>query len=152
MAHNRNIQNETILFCIKGNENTNILSQVYGKERCLNNFFFFRYVLIGRNATYPTDHTKLRSKLMQQASFPETTTAFITLPSVKNESISIYEQYVKRATVCKPYVLSITRKCTYNFINIYISLQTGGSAPNDMDIYKTYANQYKALMGKICSA
>ncbi|XP_020292603.1 polyphosphoinositide phosphatase isoform X2 [Pseudomyrmex gracilis] len=86
-----------------------------------------RYVLIGRNATYPTDHTKLRSKLMQQASFPETTTAFITLPSVKNESISIYEQYVKRAT-------------------------TGGSAPNDMDIYKTYANQYKALMGKICSA
>lgn len=62
---------------------------------------FFRFVLIGRNATYPTDHTKLRSKLIQQASFHESAAAAVRLPSVKDASISIYEQYVKRATVCK---------------------------------------------------
>lgn len=61
---------------------------------------FFRYVLIGRNATYPMDHNKLRSKLIQQASFSESS-AVITLPAVKDANISIYEQYVKRATVCK---------------------------------------------------
>jgi len=60
---------------------------------------FFRFVLIGRNATYPTDHSKLRSKLIQQASFPESSAAIVTLPVVKDASVSIYEQYVKRATV-----------------------------------------------------
>jgi hypothetical protein len=61
--------------------------------------FFSRFVLIGRNATYPTDHSKLRSKLIQQASFPESSAAIVTLPVVKDASVSIYEQYVKRATV-----------------------------------------------------
>lgn len=63
--------------------------------------FFFRFVLIGRNATYTTDNSKLRSKLIQQASFPESMATVITLPSVRDESINIYKQYVKRATVCK---------------------------------------------------
>lgn len=71
------------------------------RKNIFQSFPSFRFVLIGRNATYPIDHTKLRSKLIQQASFHETTAAVITLPSVKDASISIYEQYVKRATVCK---------------------------------------------------
>lgn len=65
----------------------------------LNEISRFRFVLIGRNATYPTDHSKLRSKLIQQASFPESVATVVTLPTVKDTSISIYEQYVKRATV-----------------------------------------------------
>ncbi|XP_031847551.1 polyphosphoinositide phosphatase FIG4 isoform X2 [Nomia melanderi] len=74
-----------------------------------------KFVLIGRNATYPSDYTKLRSKLIQQASYPETTTPVIALPIVKECSISIYEQYVKRANV-------------------------GGSipSPNDMNLYENY--------------
>lgn len=56
-------------------------------------------MLIGRNATYPSDYMKLRSKLIQQASFPETTTVVVTLPVVKKSSINIYEQYVERAKV-----------------------------------------------------
>ncbi|KAL6268652.1 hypothetical protein P5V15_001786 [Pogonomyrmex californicus] len=87
-----------------------------------------RFVLIGRNATYPIDHTKLRSKLIQQASFHESVAPVITLPSVKDASISIYERYVKRATV-------------------------GGMAPNpnDMNLYEAYASQYKLLMKPACS-
>lgn len=69
--------------------------------------YFFRFVLIGRNATYSTDSSKLRSKLIQQASFPESMATVITLPSVKDESINIYKQYVKRATVCRNIVYII---------------------------------------------
>ncbi|XP_033338065.2 polyphosphoinositide phosphatase FIG4 isoform X2 [Megalopta genalis] len=77
-----------------------------------------KFVLIARNATYPLDNTKLRSKLMQQASFLETTTPVIALPEVKECSISIYEQYVNRASA-------------------------GGSipSPNDMNLYESYAKQ-----------
>ncbi|KAL6438365.1 hypothetical protein ACFW04_004485 [Cataglyphis niger] len=66
-----------------------------------------RFVLIGRNATYTTDNSKLRSKLIQQASFPESMSTVITLPGVKNTSINIYKQYVKRATVCKKIMMYI---------------------------------------------
>ncbi|KAL6438359.1 hypothetical protein ACFW04_004485 [Cataglyphis niger] len=87
-----------------------------------------RFVLIGRNATYTTDNSKLRSKLIQQASFPESMSTVITLPGVKNTSINIYKQYVKRAT-------------------------SGGSIPNsnDINLYETYATQYKLLMKGTCS-
>ncbi|XP_050449976.1 polyphosphoinositide phosphatase isoform X1 [Cataglyphis hispanica] len=87
-----------------------------------------RFVLIGRNATYTTDNNKLRSKLIQQASFPESMSTVITLPGVKNASINIYKQYVKRAT-------------------------SGGSIPNsnDINLYETYATQYKLLMKGTCS-
>ncbi|XP_012222338.1 polyphosphoinositide phosphatase isoform X2 [Linepithema humile] len=86
-----------------------------------------RFVLIGRNATYPMDHNKLRSKLIQQTSFSESS-AVITLPTVKDANISIYEQYVKRATA-------------------------GGSVPNpnDMNLYETYSAQYKLLVEQTCS-
>ncbi|CAL1677908.1 unnamed protein product [Lasius platythorax] len=103
------------------------MKQVYGTQpeypKRNNILLYKRFVLIGRNATYTTDSSKLRSKLIQQASFPESTTAVITLPSVKDANISIYEQYVKRAT-------------------------SGGSIPNpnDMNLYETYATQYKLLM------
>ncbi|EFN85512.1 SAC domain-containing protein 3 [Harpegnathos saltator] len=87
-----------------------------------------RFVLIGRNATYSMDHTKLRSKLIQQTSFPESTAPVITIPAVKDASISIYEQYVKRAT-------------------------RGGSIPNpnDMNLYETYVAQHKLFMEQVCS-
>ncbi|KZC14668.1 Polyphosphoinositide phosphatase [Dufourea novaeangliae] len=87
-----------------------------------------KFVLIGRNATDSSDCTKLRSKLMQQASFPETTTPVITLPVVKERSISIYEQYVKRANV-------------------------GGSipSPNDMSLYESYTKQQQLLKRSICT-
>ncbi|XP_078036880.1 polyphosphoinositide phosphatase FIG4 isoform X2 [Augochlora pura] len=77
-----------------------------------------KFVLIARNATYPLDNTKLRSKLMQQASFLETTTPVIALPEVKQCSINIYEQYVNRASA-------------------------GGSIPNpnDINLYQSYAKQ-----------
>lgn len=105
MAHNQNIQNEMISFFIKGNNNNNILINI--NKIFTQHFFFFRFVLIGRNATYTTDNSKLRSKLIQQASFPESTATVITLPSIKNASINIYEQYVKRATVCKKIMIYI---------------------------------------------
>lgn len=62
-----------------------------------------RFVLIGRNATYSTDHMKLRTKLIQQASFPEVATTVTMLPYVKKSSINIYQQYVKRAKVSVHY-------------------------------------------------
>ncbi|XP_076239443.1 polyphosphoinositide phosphatase FIG4 [Calliopsis andreniformis] len=82
-----------------------------------------KFVLIGRNATYPSEHTKLRSKLILQASFSETITTVLTLPEVKKSSISIYEQYVKRANV-------------------------GGSAPSpsDFTLYESYSNQKQQLL------
>ncbi|XP_039305758.1 polyphosphoinositide phosphatase isoform X3 [Solenopsis invicta] len=107
------------------------MKEVYGTEpeypKRNDVILYKRFVLIGRNATYSTDHTKLRSKLLQQASFHESTTAVITLPSVKDASISIYEQYVKRATV-------------------------GGTIPNpnDMNLYEAYATQYRLLMKPTC--
>ncbi|XP_076673336.1 polyphosphoinositide phosphatase FIG4 isoform X3 [Andrena cerasifolii] len=84
-----------------------------------------KFVLIGRNATYPSDYMKLRSKLIQQASFPESTTTAFTLPVVKKCSISIYEQYVNRANV-------------------------GGSVPNptDINIYETYSKQQQQLLNR----
>ncbi|XP_014488614.1 PREDICTED: polyphosphoinositide phosphatase isoform X2 [Dinoponera quadriceps] len=87
-----------------------------------------RFVLIGRNATYSTDHTKLRSKLIQQTSFPESIVPVVAIPIVKDASISIYEQYVKRAT-------------------------KGGSVPNpnDMNLYETYTTQHKLFMERVCS-
>ncbi|XP_029042944.2 polyphosphoinositide phosphatase isoform X1 [Osmia bicornis bicornis] len=87
-----------------------------------------KFVLIGRNATYPSDYMKLRSKLIQQASFPETTTAVVTLPVVKKSSINIYEEYVERA-------------------------KTGGSIPNanDINLYETYTKQHRLLKKSICS-
>lgn len=62
-------------------------------------YIFNRFALIGRNATYSSDYTKLRLKLSQQVSFPEVTTTVVQVPVVKKSSISIYEQYVKRAEV-----------------------------------------------------
>ncbi|XP_043270839.1 polyphosphoinositide phosphatase isoform X2 [Venturia canescens] len=56
-----------------------------------------RFVVIGRNATYNTDHSNIRSKMVQQVSFPDTIPAKIELPVVKDASIDIYEQYVRRA-------------------------------------------------------
>lgn len=108
------------------------MREVYGTEpeypKRNDIILYKRFVLIGRNATYPIDHTKLRSKLIQQASFLESTAAVVTLPTVKDASISIYEQYVKRATV-------------------------GGMTPNpnDMNLYETYTAQYKLLMKPACS-
>ncbi|XP_011878471.1 PREDICTED: polyphosphoinositide phosphatase isoform X3 [Vollenhovia emeryi] len=108
------------------------MKEVYGTEpeypKRNDIILYKRFVLIGRNATYSIDHTKLRSKLIQHASFHESTAAVTALPSVKDESISIYEQYVKRATV-------------------------GGTipSPNDMNLYEAYATQYKLLMKPACS-
>ncbi|XP_011328957.1 polyphosphoinositide phosphatase isoform X4 [Ooceraea biroi] len=108
------------------------MKQVYGTQpeypKRNDIIVYKRFVLIGRNATYPMDHSKLRSKLIQQASFPESAASIITLPTVKDASISIYEQYVKRATA-------------------------GGSVPNpnDMNLYETYASQHKLLMERVCS-
>ncbi|XP_034187605.1 polyphosphoinositide phosphatase FIG4 isoform X5 [Osmia lignaria lignaria] len=87
-----------------------------------------KFVLIGRNATYPSDYMKLRSKLIQQASFPETTTVVVTLPVIKKSSINIYEEYVERA-------------------------KTGGSIPNanDINLYETYTKQHRLLKKSICS-
>ncbi|KOC69018.1 Polyphosphoinositide phosphatase [Habropoda laboriosa] len=81
-----------------------------------------KFVLIGRNATYPTNYMKLRSKLIQQASFPDVTTPVIALPSVTKSSISIYTQYVTRAKV-------------------------GGSVPNsnDISLYENYIKQQQLL-------
>ncbi|KYN06533.1 Polyphosphoinositide phosphatase [Cyphomyrmex costatus] len=107
------------------------MKEVYGIEpeypKRNDIILYKRFVLIGRNATYSTDHAKLRSKLIQQTSFHESI-AVLTLPSVKDASISIYEQYVKRATV-------------------------GGAIPNpnDMNLYEAYASQYKLLMKPACS-
>ncbi|XP_060821721.1 polyphosphoinositide phosphatase isoform X1 [Bombus pascuorum] len=77
-----------------------------------------RFALIGRNATYSSDYTKLRLKLAQQVSFPEVTTTVVQVPVIKKSSISIYEQYVKRAEV-------------------------GGSVPstNDINLYENYVKQ-----------
>ncbi|XP_012062724.1 PREDICTED: polyphosphoinositide phosphatase [Atta cephalotes] len=108
------------------------MKEVYGIEpeypKRNDIILYKRFVLIGRNATYSTDHTKLRLKLIQQTSFHGSTTAVIMLPSVKDANISIYEQYVKRATV-------------------------GGMIPNpnDMNLYEAYASQYKLLMKPTCS-
>ncbi|KYN43635.1 Polyphosphoinositide phosphatase [Trachymyrmex septentrionalis] len=108
------------------------MKEVYGIEpeypKRNDIILYKRFVLIGRNATYSTDHTKLRLKLIQQTSFHESTAAVIMLPSVRDANISIYEQYVKRATV-------------------------GGTIPNpnDMNLYETYASQYKLLMKSACS-
>ncbi|XP_017878780.1 polyphosphoinositide phosphatase isoform X2 [Ceratina calcarata] len=87
-----------------------------------------KFALIGRNATHPTDYMKLRSKLIQQASFPEATTAIVELPTVKQSSIKIYEQYVKRA-------------------------KSGGSIPNanDMNLYESYVKQKQLLNRPIFS-
>lgn len=104
------------------------MKEVYGSQpECPSrndNILYRRFVLIGRNAMYPTDPTKLRSKLMQQASFPENPPplAATSLPVVKDTSINVYKQYVNRAKV-------------------------GGSIPNsnDINLYKTYANQEQLL-------
>ncbi|XP_077276268.1 polyphosphoinositide phosphatase FIG4 isoform X3 [Temnothorax americanus] len=107
------------------------MKEVYGTEpeypKRNDIILYKKFVLIGRNATYLIDHTKLRSKLIQQA-FHESTAPVISLPSVKDASISIYEQYVKRAIV-------------------------GGMTPNpnDMNLYEAYASQYKLLMKPACS-
>lgn len=96
------------------------------------------------------DHNKLRSKLIQQTSFAESS-AVITLPTVKDENISIYEQYVKRATV---YKLCAHYKNVIQFCNKNIFLQAGGSVPNpnDMNLYETYSAQYnKLLVEQTCS-
>ncbi|CAK9830385.1 Polyphosphoinositide phosphatase [Anthophora retusa] len=87
-----------------------------------------KFVLIGRNATYPANYTKLRSKLIQQASFPDVTTPIITLPTVKESSINIYEQYVKRAKV-------------------------GSSKPDpdDISLYENYIKQQQLLKRPIYS-
>ncbi|OAD55220.1 Polyphosphoinositide phosphatase [Eufriesea mexicana] len=81
-----------------------------------------RFALIGRTAIHPTDYMKLRLKLTQQVSFPEVATTVIQLPTVKESSISIYEQYVKRAVV-------------------------GGSMPssNDIDLYESYTAHSKGV-------
>ncbi|XP_015184747.1 PREDICTED: polyphosphoinositide phosphatase isoform X2 [Polistes dominula] len=105
------------------------MKEVYGMQPeypARNDIILYkRFVLIGRNATYPIDQTKLRSKLVQQASFPENPQppTVTSLPFVKEASINIYEQYVKRAKV-------------------------GGSIPNsnDMNLYKSYANQEELLL------
>lgn len=87
-----------------------------------------KFALIGRNATHPTDYMKLRSKLIQQTSFPEAITATVELPVVKQSSISIYEQYVKRA-------------------------KSGGSTPsaNDMNLYESYIKQKQLLKRPVFS-
>lgn len=102
MAHNQNIQNEMISFFTKGNNNNILINKIFTQY-----FFSFRFVLIGRNATYTTDNSKLHSKLIQQASFPESMSTVITLTGIKNASINIYKQYVKRATVCKKIMMYI---------------------------------------------
>ncbi|XP_043676781.1 polyphosphoinositide phosphatase isoform X1 [Vespula pensylvanica] len=110
------------------------MKEVYGMQPeypARNDIILYkRFVLIGRNATYPIDQTKLRSKLMQQASFPENPQPPIvnSLPVIKDASINIYEQYVNRAKV-------------------------GGSIPNsnDMNLYKSYVNQEQLLLKLVCT-
>ncbi|XP_046416472.1 polyphosphoinositide phosphatase isoform X2 [Neodiprion fabricii] len=98
------------------------MREVYGTQpespKRADILLYKRYVLIGRNATYPTDHSKIRSKLVQQASFPECLNAKVSLPVVKDASISIYGQYVRRAKI-------------------------GGSMPNpnDMILYENYVQE-----------
>ena len=55
--------------------------------------------MMGRNATYPTEQSNARFKMVQQTSFPATATTNVTLPVVKDTSITIYEQYVRRGEV-----------------------------------------------------
>ncbi|XP_012271365.1 polyphosphoinositide phosphatase isoform X2 [Orussus abietinus] len=85
-----------------------------------------RFVVIGRNAIHPTDHSKIRSKLVQQASFPDSIPPKVNLPVVKESSTSIYEQYVKKG-------------------------QFGGSVPypKDMIMYEQYAHQQQLLLGTV---
>ncbi|XP_046738067.1 polyphosphoinositide phosphatase isoform X4 [Diprion similis] len=98
------------------------MREVYGTQpespKRADILLYKRYVLIGRNATYLTDHSKIRSKLVQQASFPECVNAKVSLPVVKDASISIYAQYVRRAKI-------------------------GGSVPNtnDMILYENYVQE-----------
>ncbi|XP_051155990.1 polyphosphoinositide phosphatase isoform X2 [Leptopilina boulardi] len=89
-------------------------------------FLYKRYVVIGRNATRPMDHSIIRSKLVQQATFPDHVPIKTELPKVSDTSVSIYEQYVKRSKV-------------------------GGSVPrpNDMTLYEKYAHQQQLLLGNI---
>ncbi|XP_043474019.1 polyphosphoinositide phosphatase [Leptopilina heterotoma] len=89
-------------------------------------FLYKRYVVIGRNATRPMDHSIIRSKLVQQATFPNHLPVKTELPKVTDTSVSIYEQYVKRGKV-------------------------GGSVPrpNDMTLYEKYAHQQQLLLGNI---
>ncbi|XP_033230009.1 polyphosphoinositide phosphatase isoform X3 [Belonocnema kinseyi] len=85
-----------------------------------------RYVVIGRNATRTMDHSIIRSKLLQQASFPDHIPVKTEIPKVTDTSICIYEQYIKRAKV-------------------------GGSVPkpNDMTLYERYAHQQQLLLGVV---
>ncbi|XP_012265419.2 polyphosphoinositide phosphatase isoform X1 [Athalia rosae] len=98
------------------------MREVYGTQPEFPNrmdiLLYKRYVLVGRNAICTTDHSKLKSKLAQQASFPENTSVKISLPIVKGSSISIYEQYVKRGKI-------------------------GGSVPNpnDLILYENYVQE-----------
>lgn len=74
-------------------------SQHFPVDNFLSNFCSHRFVVIGRNATYNTDYSNIRSKMVQQISFPDAIPAKMELPSVKDVSIGIYQQYVQRAEV-----------------------------------------------------
>ncbi|XP_043528392.1 polyphosphoinositide phosphatase isoform X2 [Frieseomelitta varia] len=98
------------------------MREVYGTQPQYPNrndvILYKRFALIGRNATYPSEYTKLHLKLTRQMSFPEVPTIVVQVPTVKKSSINIYEQYVKRAKV-------------------------GGSVPssNNVNLYENYTKQ-----------
>lgn len=102
------------------------MKQVYGSEPDnpgrSDMVLYKRFVMIGKNAIHSSDHSSLRFRMLQQATFPATIK--VHLPKVKDVSISIYEQYVERG-------------------------KNGGFAPSPMDLnlYEKYANQQKLALG-----
>ncbi|XP_063990283.1 polyphosphoinositide phosphatase [Diachasmimorpha longicaudata] len=107
------------------------MREVYGVEpqipRRSDLILYKRYVMMGRNATYHSDYSSLRSKMLQQATFPDVTPVKVELPKVSDTSVSIYEQYVQRG-------------------------KNGGFAPSPMDLhlYEKYASQQLMILGVRC--
>ncbi|KAK0080798.1 hypothetical protein PV326_007984 [Microctonus aethiopoides] len=105
------------------------MRQVYGVEpenpKRHDLVLYKRFVMIGRNATtHLKDYSGIKSKMVQQATFPDIPPINIALPIVKDVSISIYEQYVQRGKL-------------------------GGFTPNptDMNLYEKYAHQQNLCLG-----
>ncbi|XP_034950859.1 polyphosphoinositide phosphatase isoform X2 [Chelonus insularis] len=104
------------------------MKEVYGTEpenpKRSDLVLYKKFVMIDRNATCLKDHTSIKSKILQQATLPDVVPSKITLPIVKDTSISIYEQYVQRG-------------------------KNGGFIPNptDMILYENYVYQQKLCLG-----
>ncbi|KAF7992786.1 hypothetical protein HCN44_005130 [Aphidius gifuensis] len=104
------------------------MKDVYGTEPTIPGrtdlVLYKRFVMIGKNAIYPSDHSSARFRMVQLATFPDIAPIKIQLPRVEDYSISIYEQYVERG-------------------------KNGGfqPSPNDLKLYEKYENQQKLSLG-----